>query len=391
MLPDTLVVAVLDGVDACMADSVLVNDLSGVELANIRIMTGLTAAWFVALGASLGSFLNVVVYRLPLGKSLWRSPSACPHCGTRIRSSDNIPVLGWIKLVGKCRSCQWPIPVRYPLVELVVGLQFLVVLFATVISGGKTLPNRPPDHYAGVVWTVWYAKYPDLLQIFGFHCLGLYLLLAICLMGWDGRRVPQKFVSFCLATMGLYAFIFPAVYPQANLILTFSGFSWDDRFWALGTALGGWLVGGALGAIQVSGRISKSIPCLHSGWIFAMGLAGAIFGWKAALALSIVLIPCWLLLALWSHLVHANQIHWIWLTLPAFSTLLAVNWKAIDQWISMLVAGHLWWVLLSVLLISGMIARIPIPSRIQPSVTNEPPPVDTPADAPAESQTPSLE
>jgi leader peptidase (prepilin peptidase) / N-methyltransferase len=83
---------------------------------------GVAAVVAGILGAIVGSFLNVVVYRLPRKESLLHPPSACPHCGTRIKPYDNVPVLGWLLLRGRCRACGEKISVRYPLVELVTGL-----------------------------------------------------------------------------------------------------------------------------------------------------------------------------------------------------------------------------------------------------------------------------
>ena len=70
-----------------------------------------------ALGLAIGSFLNVVVYRVPASASLVSPPSACPRCGARIRKRDNIPVLSWLILRGKCRDCGESISARYPLVS----------------------------------------------------------------------------------------------------------------------------------------------------------------------------------------------------------------------------------------------------------------------------------
>ena len=75
------------------------------------------AALFIA-GAILGSFFNVVIYRVPRGGSIIRPPSACPACGTRLRAWDNIPILGYLFLRGRCRYCSEPISPRYPAVEL---------------------------------------------------------------------------------------------------------------------------------------------------------------------------------------------------------------------------------------------------------------------------------
>lgn len=74
------------------------------------------------LGAIVGSFLNVVAYRLPRKESLLHPPSRCPECGTPIKPYDNVPVLGWLWLRGKCRACGAKISPRYPLVEAITGV-----------------------------------------------------------------------------------------------------------------------------------------------------------------------------------------------------------------------------------------------------------------------------
>jgi len=83
----------------------------------------------ILFGLAWGSFLNVVIYRLPRGRSIISPPSSCPHCGTRIRWYDNIPLLSFLLLKGKCRACQKPISVIYPLVEaLTAGLLLILYL-----------------------------------------------------------------------------------------------------------------------------------------------------------------------------------------------------------------------------------------------------------------------
>ena len=77
------------------------------------------------LGLAVGSFLNVVIHRVPRKESIVRPRSACPSCGTTIADRDNIPVLSWILLRGKCRTCAQPISFRYPLVELLTAVLFI--------------------------------------------------------------------------------------------------------------------------------------------------------------------------------------------------------------------------------------------------------------------------
>ena len=92
------------------------------------------------LGAILGSFLNVVAYRLPRGESLSRPRSRCPRCETPIRPYDNVPVLSWLVLRGRCRSCRGAIPWRYPLVEAVTGLLCAAVVLAMGADEDALLP-----------------------------------------------------------------------------------------------------------------------------------------------------------------------------------------------------------------------------------------------------------
>jgi leader peptidase (prepilin peptidase)/N-methyltransferase len=133
------------------------------------------------LGALIGSFLNVVVYRVPRGESVVAPPSACPSCSHRIRGLDNIPVLSWLVLRGKCRDCKAPISIRYPLIELGTAMFFALV--------GVWVFSRPS---AGLYLT-------------GAELLGLVLLLvaflylaavsvALALIDLDIHRLPDKLV-----------------------------------------------------------------------------------------------------------------------------------------------------------------------------------------------------
>lgn len=90
----------------------------------------ISAAWGIAaggvLGVTVGSFLNVVIARLPAGESLSTPRSRCPHCGVPIAPRDNVPVLSWLLLRARCRACKVRISVRYPLVEATTGVLFVL-------------------------------------------------------------------------------------------------------------------------------------------------------------------------------------------------------------------------------------------------------------------------
>ena len=97
----------------------------------------LLAIGVALMGACVGSFLNVVAWRLPRQESVVLPPSHCPHCGTRLAWFENIPVLGWLALGGRCRHCGAPISPRYPAVELLCAGLWVAVLLATPpLAGG---------------------------------------------------------------------------------------------------------------------------------------------------------------------------------------------------------------------------------------------------------------
>ncbi|MEP0918783.1 prepilin peptidase [Leptolyngbya sp. DQ-M1] len=102
------------------------------ECMDLLAVPALVLVFFV--GASIGSFLNVVIYRLPAGLSLIYPPSRCPHCLTRLRKRENIPVFGWLRLKGKCAHCKSSIAPRYPLIEAITGILFVIVFWIFGIS-----------------------------------------------------------------------------------------------------------------------------------------------------------------------------------------------------------------------------------------------------------------
>lgn len=139
--------------------------------------------WWFLLGAVVGSFLNVVIYRLPRGESLVWPPSHCPMCRHPIRWFDNLPVLSWFLLRGRCRDCGAPIALRYPLVELLAAL--LTGSVAWKIAGGYwTLAKPGPlPGMSGVIL--------DGLQTVAVasHLLTLVAVVAIL---WDRKAVPAS-------------------------------------------------------------------------------------------------------------------------------------------------------------------------------------------------------
>ena len=94
----------------------------------------LMAVYSFLVGLALGSFMNVVIYRMPLKKSIIRPASSCPNCSKKIKFYDNIPLLSYLLLLGKCRYCHHPISWRYPAVEVLTGLLSLALFIRYGLS-----------------------------------------------------------------------------------------------------------------------------------------------------------------------------------------------------------------------------------------------------------------
>jgi leader peptidase (prepilin peptidase)/N-methyltransferase len=92
------------------------------------------ALYSILFGLALGSFVNVCIYRIPIKKSIISPPSTCPNCGQRIKFYDNIPLISYVLLLGKCRHCRNRIPLVYPAVELLVGLMSLALFIRYGLS-----------------------------------------------------------------------------------------------------------------------------------------------------------------------------------------------------------------------------------------------------------------
>lgn len=201
-----------------------------------------TAIIVFALGASVGSFINVVVYRLPAGLSILWPPSRCPHCLHRLGKGENVPVLGWLWLRGRCLSCKRPISVRYPVVEAATGLLFLLVFWTFGVS----------IHSIGY-WT---------------FCSWL---LALSLIDLDTMTLPNPLTQSGLVAglvFGLVAGFLTEGSPTGGVNQMMSG--------VFGAMLGLWL----FDAIAVVGSITLGQAAMGGGDAKLAAMLGAWLGWK---------------------------------------------------------------------------------------------------------------
>jgi leader peptidase (prepilin peptidase) / N-methyltransferase len=153
-----------------------------------------------AFGCCIGSFLNVVIYRLPRDKSIVSPPSACPGCGKYIRFYDNIPLVSWLVLGRKCRFCKTPISPRYFIIELLTGLLF-VGLFYLYFRSGLQIVTQPSWQNGGwFVYLLHISMLGALIAASGidleFWIIPLSLCWFVTLVGLIGSAIGVYFIDF---------------------------------------------------------------------------------------------------------------------------------------------------------------------------------------------------
>ena len=204
------------------------------------------SAIILALGLCFGSFLNVCIWRIPKEKSVAWPPSACPKCGTRIKGYDNIPVLSWLLLRGKCRSCKAPISIGYPLIELLTGMFFLVIWLIYGIS-----PVAPIY----------------MLAVFGL-LLGTFIDL-------EEMWLPDRVTIGGMILFPLLSMVAPELH---NVVGWFAGLKAS----LIGLAAGF----GLFWAIREAGTAVFKKEAMGFGDLKLMGMLGALLGWQAVIYIT---------------------------------------------------------------------------------------------------------
>lgn len=216
-------------------------------------------------GCVVGSFLNVVIYRVPNELSIVFPNSACPKCQTPIKPYDNVPVLSWLILGGKCRSCKAPISVRYPAVELLTGVIFAVV-----------------------AWQLGFTAFLPIALIFAAVMVSLIFIDA-------GHMILPNVITYPLL---IFALLVRLVYPMVFGTGYFPDMAYAPATWLQGSpawlvslacAAAGALAGG--GSLWLVGELWKrlrGVEAMGLGDVKMMLGVGALLGWRLAL-LSIFL------------------------------------------------------------------------------------------------------
>ncbi|QDV83982.1 prepilin peptidase [Stieleria magnilauensis] len=161
------------------------------DLIQPRLIDATIVGWLLFFCSSIGSFLNVVAWRMPRGEGIG-GHSHCPRCANTLKIQDNVPVLGWISLAGRCRFCSLPISRRYPIVEALVGGSLTLIGITQLYS--LSLPAQFVHAHEGPLWTPRVS--PELLAILTYHTVAVSTLWAMALIRIDGTRLPTRLIVF---------------------------------------------------------------------------------------------------------------------------------------------------------------------------------------------------
>ncbi len=209
-------------------------------------------------GASIGSFLNVVAYRLPLGRSLLRPGSACPRCGTPIPWYALLPVVGYFIVLGTCAKCKSRISPRYPVVEALTGLLTLVVVFR------YATPLEIAANLGGNTYSISESMEPLRFQIYGDIITGLWILytgIALSLIDLDHQILPDVITL-----------------PGTLVGILLGSFNPVLGFWQ--SCLGAVVGAGGIFLIAKSYELIRNREGLGFGDVKYLGFIGAIVGWQ---------------------------------------------------------------------------------------------------------------
>lgn len=228
-----------------------------------------------ALGACVASFLNVVIWRVPRGESIVRPPSHCPTCGAAIRWYQNIPILSWLALRGKCANCRAPISPRYILVELLGGCLFLAA-FVHLFARIPAVAFSQESVLTLLVWWIWIS-----------------LMIVGSMIDFDHKLLPD-FVTVGGMILGV---LFHAV-QSLLLFLSRPAHSFAPPFdqstirlfdYSIVASLLGLVFGfGLLWLIRFLGSKAFKREAMGLGDVFLMGAVGALFGPVAVLVTLIL-------------------------------------------------------------------------------------------------------
>ena len=262
------------------------------EKCNVVVMHIFVYTYVAFFGSCIASFLNVVAWRVPRGRSILGS-SHCPACDHKLSMRDNIPIWGWLKNGGRCRHCQSPIAQRYLWVEVLLGGVFLVLFLAEVVFGGFNLPTAPDLYHTGIEFVL-FAPNAQLIKTLAFHATLMSILFTAAMISTESFRIPLSFIAIAALILVGIAYFCPVVLQvswqaipthPANQTLVPFGLN-SALTMLLGSAAG--IAAGIIGVLVPSSTEAANRPIVRQQLIASFALVGLALGWQSALVTMLI-------------------------------------------------------------------------------------------------------
>lgn len=296
----------------------------------------MSISFLFILGAFIGSFLNVCIYRIPRHhrlkdqlSGLLSPPSNCPKCGVLIRWYNNMPIIGWLRLKGRCKDCQQPISYRYPLIELLNGLIFVVLFwFEIPHHWGNNITHSlfyHADYHSEFVNLPRSAQSWHLIMMYFYHLFLIEALLVASMIDFDemiipdASTVPAMFVGVIGAFASGYFFLVPVWFQNNRLVHDFSVFAPESLQWLFGAVdISAWIVnsphmhgllvsvcgfvvgGGIVWLVRIIGQWVLKQEAMGFGDVILMAMIGSFIGWQPVIVVFFIAPVCAMVVVLLS-------------------------------------------------------------------------------------------
>ncbi|MDB5385658.1 MAG: pppA [Planctomycetaceae bacterium] len=321
----------------------------------IELPLAVMLPFLFVLGAVVGSFLNVAIYRIPQHERFWKQllsvvhpPSSCPNCGNRILSRDNIPILGWFLLGGRCRFCRQSFSIRYPMIELLNACLFVLVYWmeipSNVYSGIEESCLYVPSGPHGFAGSIWLSPTAVMLWRYVYHMILIEALVVATFIDFDLRIIPDGVTlpAMCVGVVGGVVFgqvhLVPVWFQRGDLS-NFVSLLYDIRggdmppawlkslaslWWMSGSGIPSWcsqyphlhglavslaglvIGGGVVWVVRYIGQSVLRQEAMGFGDVVLMAMVGSFLGWQPTV-LVFVLAPLMALLAVAGTWLFARQ------------------------------------------------------------------------------------
>jgi leader peptidase (prepilin peptidase)/N-methyltransferase len=321
----------------------------------IELPLGIVLPFLFVMGAVVGSFLNVAIYRIPRHEKFWQSlrsvvhpPSSCPNCGNRILSRDNIPILGWFLLGGRCRFCRQQFSIRYPMIELLNACLFVLVYWMeippNVYSGIQESCLFVPSGPHGFADSSWLSPTAVLLWRYIYHMILVEALVVATFIDFDLRIIPDGVTlpAMVVGVVGGLVFgqvhLVPVWFQRGDLsnFVSLAYDIWGDGtppswlkslagfWWMSGSGIPSWCAkyphlhglavslaglvigGGGVWVVRIVGQRVLRQEAMGFGDVVLMAMVGSFLGWQATL-MAFVIAPAIALVAVAGTWIFSRQ------------------------------------------------------------------------------------